>query len=80
MVFIVFAALAGLINYELNHVIYTSAAPASLFEYNILTTMLPFLLAAVISFVLAYVSAQAAKSATNEKTETTEAETQQKLL
>jgi len=80
MVFIVFAALAALINYELNSVLYTSAAPRTLFEYEILTTILPFLLGAVISFIVANVSSRAIKDAVEEKIETKENETQQKLL
>lgn len=80
MVFVVFAVLAGLLSYELNHLMYTSAAPSSLFEYEIAIAMLPYLLAAVILFILANVCGQAIKSAINEETETKESKTQQKLL
>jgi hypothetical protein len=52
VVFIVFTFLAGVTNYGYNHVVYTSAAPASLFIYSVLIAVLPYLLAAVISFVV----------------------------
>jgi len=51
VIFIIFTVLAGVINYLYNHVVYTSSAPASLFIYSVLTAILPYLLAAVISFV-----------------------------
>ena len=43
IIFIVFTVLAAVINYELDKVLYESAAPASLFTYSFLTAMLPFL-------------------------------------
>lgn len=42
-----------MINYDLNKVMYTSAAPATLFEYNLLAAMVPYLAAAVLSFTVA---------------------------
>ena len=52
VVFIVFAILTGIINYGYNHLIYNATAPSSLFIYSILIAILPYLLAAVISFVI----------------------------
>ena len=53
---------------------YTSDAPASLFIYNVLIAMLPFLLAAVISFLVFALSSQEEKSANAKETETQEIE------
>ena len=52
VVFVAFTVLTGVTNYGYNHVVYTSAAPASLFIYSILIAILPFLLGAVLSFVV----------------------------
>jgi len=81
IVFIVFTVLAAVLNYELSKVLYEAAAPASLFTYTYLTAMLPFLVAVVLSFVVAVFSSQAAKSAGEKEPEaqekpTHEAETQ----
>ena len=56
---------------------YTSAAPASLFEYNILTAMLPFLLAAVLSFIVVALSSQEEKSSAEKETEIQKKETKE---
>jgi hypothetical protein len=77
VVFTVFAGLAALMNYELNNVMYTSAAPASLFIYSILIAMLPFLLAAVISFLVFALSSQEEKSAVEKEPKTQQTETQE---
>jgi large-conductance mechanosensitive channel len=61
--------LAAVFNYELNKVLYTSAAPASLFEYSVLVAILPFLLAAILSFVVAVLGSQAAKAADEKEPE-----------
>jgi len=66
IVSIVFIVLAAITNYELNHILYLSSAPASLFDYSITIAMLPFLFVAVLSFVLAFLSSRAAKSETEE--------------
>jgi hypothetical protein len=52
LIFVVFIVLAAVTNYGYNHVVYTSAAPESLFIYNILIAILPYLLGAIISFVV----------------------------
>ena len=77
IVFIVFTVLAAVINYELSKVLYEAAAPASLFTYSVLTAMLPFLVAAVFSFVVAALSSQAAKSADEKETEAQEKKIQE---
>jgi large-conductance mechanosensitive channel len=73
----VFAGLAALMNYLLNKLMYTSDAPASLFIYNSLIAMLPFLLAAVISFLVFAFSLQEEKSAVEKEPKTQETETQE---
>ena len=75
--FIVFAGFAALTNYELNRVMYTSAAPASLFVYNIFTSILPYLLGAVISFVVFTFSSHEETSATEKETEIQKEETKE---
>jgi hypothetical protein len=52
VVFAFFTFLAAVTNYGYNNVIYTSAAPVSLFIYSVLIAILPYLLAAVISFLV----------------------------
>jgi len=77
IVSIVFTALAGYTNYELNHLLYMPTAPASLFEYNVILAILPFLFAVILSFLVAFYSSRAAKSAAEKETETQEKEKQQ---
>ena len=77
VVFMVFAGLAALMNYELNNLMHTSAAPASLFIYNSLIAMLPFLLAAVISFLVFAFSSKEQESAAEKKPKPQETETQE---
>jgi len=74
----VFTGIAALVNYELNKVMYTSAAPMSLFTYSILTAMLPFLAFAIISFAVAALISRAIKSEADKKMETQKTETQAK--
>lgn len=77
IIFIVFTVLTAVFNYELNKVLYTSAAPESLFVYNVLVAILPFLLAAILSFVVAVLGSQAAKAT---KAEEKEPEMQEKKM
>jgi len=63
IVSVVFTVSAAVTNYELNKLLYQSEAPASLFEYNITIAISPFLLVAVLSFLVAALSSRAAKSA-----------------
>ncbi|MGD0994457.1 MAG: hypothetical protein ABR909_02915 [Candidatus Bathyarchaeia archaeon] len=78
IIFIVFTVLAGVISYELSKVLYSSAAPTSLFEYSVVTAMLPFLVAAVLSFAVAFLISRALKSETEKEIETQKTETQHK--
>ena len=65
IVSIVFVALASYINYQTIKLLYPGA-PMNFVEYNIVGTMLPFLFAVVISFLVAAYSLQASKPATEE--------------
>src|SRR5208283_3501589 len=76
IVCIVFTVLAAYVSYKLNHTLYTSLAPASLFDYSILAALLPFLFAAILSFIVAGFSARAAKSEVEKEPEVQEKETQ----
>ena len=76
IVSIVFTVLAAYTNYELNHLLYMPTAPASLFEYNVILAMLPFLFAVILSFLVAFYSSRAAKSAAEKETEAQEKETE----
>ena len=69
IIFIVFTVLAAVFSYELNKVLYTSAAPSSLFYYSLLSAMLPYLLAAILSIVVAVLGSQAAKAAEEKEPE-----------
>ncbi|MGA3289422.1 MAG: hypothetical protein ABSD42_04195 [Candidatus Bathyarchaeia archaeon] len=71
IVFIVFTVLAGVINYELNKILgQVEAIPTSYIETSILTAMLPFLVAAVLSFATAFLISRAIKSEAEKETET----------
>ena len=76
IIFIVFTVLAAILNYEYNKVFYTSAAPASLFIYSSVIAMLPYLVVAIVLFVLAFFSPSAAKSEAEKEPEAQEEETQ----
>jgi len=65
LVFIVFSALAGTINYELNKIQYPGA-PTNFLEISIVWAMIPYILLAVLSFVAAYLTSQEKKSAETE--------------
>jgi len=74
VIFVVFTILTGVTNYGYNHLVYTSAAPASLFVYNILIAILPYLLGAVISFVVFAFSSKELESAAEKKPKPQETE------
>jgi TRAP-type C4-dicarboxylate transport system permease small subunit len=59
IVFIVFSGIAAIVNYELNTMLYVSA-PAKFFDISVLAAALPFVAAAVISFVVQILTATAA--------------------
>jgi mannitol-specific phosphotransferase system IIBC component len=77
LVLIVFTALAAFINYEFDRSYYTSAAPAGITIYSILAAMLPFLLAAVFSFVVYALTLHAAKSVAEKEPEAQKKKTQE---
>jgi len=62
IIFIVFTVLTAAINYELSKARYEGAPPASLFTYNYLTAMLPFLVTAVFSFAVAFLISRKIKT------------------
>lgn len=56
---------------------YTSAAPSSLFVYSIFTSILPYLLGAVISFVVASLASHEETSSNQKETEIKKEETKE---
>ena len=77
LIFLLFTALVGVINYQTDKLMYNiPLAPAFFIEYLIITAMLPFIATAVVSFVVYAFSAQAAKSEAKNETETQEKEMQ----
>jgi len=82
IVFVVFSALATVINYELIMNSYLSVPPSKFIIFTILTTILPFLTGAVVSFIVAGVTSSAMSSAdqmeADEKMEPEETEEQAK--
>ena len=71
IVFAVFAVLAALINFEINSYEYGSSAPAGFIQYNALASMLVYLLFAVLSFVVAWITRRSEKEVPEEMTSTT---------
>ena len=62
IVFIVFAGIAAVVNYELDTVLYVATAPAKLIDMSVLTAALPFIVAAVLSFMVEILSSSAISS------------------
>lgn len=77
IVFVVFTVLAAVINYELDKLSYSSLAPASFFYYSFITAMLPYLVFAVLSFVVYALTLRTIKSEAETEPEAQEKETQQ---
>ena len=63
IVFIIFAAIIAVLSYEIDILQYTSAAPANFIRLSVVATMMPYLVSAVISFVVAFLTANAIKLA-----------------
>lgn len=61
--FIVFAALAAFITYGQITIQYQSVVPTSYVQLSVVASMLPFMLFAVLSLVVAGISSRAAKEA-----------------
>ena len=82
IVFIVFSVLAGIVNYELDKLLYSSAAPVRFIDYNIISAMLPLLAFAVISFIIVALSSFEIRSESTEEPEekeTPQTETQSEM-
>jgi flagellar biosynthesis/type III secretory pathway M-ring protein FliF/YscJ len=67
IVFIVFAIFAALINFEINSYEYGSSAPAEFIQVSALASMLVFLLFAVLSFVVAWITMRPTKEKVSEE-------------
>jgi membrane protein implicated in regulation of membrane protease activity len=61
MIFVVFSALAAVVNYELTTTIYSSAAPAFFIALSVLTAAVPFIVSAILSFTVAFVTAKSSE-------------------
>jgi TRAP-type C4-dicarboxylate transport system permease small subunit len=77
IVFIVFAGVVAVLSYELDNLEYTSQAPANFIRLSVVTSMLPYIVLAVVSFVVAFLTANAIKRA-DEKIIENEIETKPK--
>jgi TRAP-type C4-dicarboxylate transport system permease small subunit len=63
IVFIVFAGVVAVLSYELDNLEYTSQVPANFIRLSIVTSMMPYIVLAVVSFVVAFLTANAIKRA-----------------
>jgi flagellar biosynthesis component FlhA len=77
IVFIVFTVLSALINYVFDNAYYMTTAPLNITLMSIFAAMLPYLLAAVLSFAVVILSSRAAKSEAKKEPEAQEKETQE---
>jgi hypothetical protein len=68
-VFAVFTVIVAILNYELDTLIYTSAAPRNFIQLSIVAAMMPYLISAVLSFLVAFIVSSATKSANKKETE-----------
>jgi mannitol-specific phosphotransferase system IIBC component len=57
------------LNYQLDNLIYTSAAPANFILLSIVAAMIPYLISAVLSFLVAFIVSSAIKSTDKKDTE-----------
>jgi hypothetical protein len=67
IVFIVFAIFAALLNFEINSIAYGSNAPPAFIQLSALGSMLVYLLSAVLSFVVAWITMSSAKEKVSEE-------------
>ncbi len=56
IIFVVFAAIAAFLEYQVLNYMYSTSAPLPFIQYNMLSTMLPYLMLAVLSFIVAAAS------------------------
>jgi hypothetical protein len=68
-VFTIFSVFAALINYRINFYQYGSNVPAGFIQISILSSMLIFLLFAVLSFVVAIVTMRSTKEKVEKETQ-----------
>jgi hypothetical protein len=59
--FSIFAGIASLVTYQLDKLMYSSAAPASFIQLGILNSAMPFIAYAIVSFVAAGIIWQGTK-------------------
>jgi large-conductance mechanosensitive channel len=67
IVFIVFAIFAAWINYEIYSIEYGSAAPAAFIQASTVNSMLVFILFAVLSFIVAWITMRSSKEKVSEE-------------
>ena len=77
IVFIVFTVLAALVNLEFDRAYYTTAAPAAITIYSVIAAMLPYLVAAVLLFLAAFLIPRTIKSEDEKEPEAQEKETEE---
>jgi hypothetical protein len=65
IIFVVFAAIAAFLEYEVLGYLY-AMAPLPFVQYNMLSTMLPYLMLAVLSFIVAAASRRRMKEPVEE--------------
>lgn len=70
IVSIIFAAISAFLNYHSLTLQYQSFAPIEFIQVNVLSAMLPFLLFAVLSFVVAAVGARTTKETADKEAAT----------
>jgi magnesium-transporting ATPase (P-type) len=61
IIFSIFSAVAGIVNYKLDTTLYSSAAPEIFIALTVVTAMLPFIVSAVLSFAVAALTSKPAK-------------------
>ena len=67
VIFVIFAALSAFITYEAISIQSSGFIPSDYLQVNILNAMLPYLLYAVLSFVVAGVTSRAARESAEEE-------------
>ncbi len=69
IVFIIFAALTAFINYQAITIQYSTFVPPSFIQISTIASMLPFIMLAVVSFVVAAIGSRAAKETIEKETQ-----------
>jgi predicted membrane protein len=69
-VFAIFTAIVAILNYQIDNLMYNaSVVPKNFILFSIAASMMPYLIAAVLSFVVAIVVSTAAKSSDKKEPE-----------